>query len=65
MPNAKKAKERETRRLASKIPDQETFDRILSQVGVREKSEVLRDQMRQAVRASLIPYLKFELKGVD
>jgi hypothetical protein len=60
--NTKKAKEREVRRLAAKIPDEETLDRILSQVGVREESEILRDQMRQAVRASLIPYLKFELK---
>ena len=60
--NTKKAKEREVRRLAAKIPDEETLDRILSQVGVREEREILRDQMRQAVRASLIPYLKFELK---
>ena len=61
--NTKKAKEREVRRLAAKIPDEETLDRILSQVGVREESEILRDQMRQAVRASLVPYLKFQMKA--
>lgn len=58
-PRKKSTDSREVRRLAAKIPDQITFERIIADVGANESSELLRSQMRDAVRRELIPWLRF------
>jgi hypothetical protein len=59
----KKTREaREIRRLASRIPDHATFEKIIAQVGADQKSDIIRRQMQQAVMVQLIPYLKFDLQ---
>lgn len=63
MPERKKTREaRELRRLASRIPDHATFEKIISDVGADQPSDLLRRQMQRAVAAQLIPHLKFNVQ---
>ena len=56
------SKAREIRKLAARIPDQRTFERIIADVGADQHSAAARQHMKEAVRAQLIPYLTFQLK---
>lgn len=57
----KTSEAREFRKLAAKITDRTEFEYIIDQIGGGEPNGNVRAQLRQAVRAQLIPYLKFEL----